>query len=472
MSERSRRVGAAVGAGLLLTVGLPPFGWWLLALVGAAVLARTVAGCDGWRDRAVVGFAAAVAFLAPGLWWMSEFTLPGWALATLLECALFTLGVTFAVKATWLPLTLLVADAVRSSWPFEGVPVATLAQTQVGGPLDDLARVGGELLIGLVVVAVGVGLTRRRLLLAPVVWLVVFANVYAPDGSSLDREIDVAIVQGGGERGTRAIDTDEDVVFDRHVDASELIRASPDLVLWPENVVHVDDDVEATAEGRSLSSLASDRDTTLVAGVVESGDDEFLNFAYVWAPDGDVDGVYEKNTRVPFGEWIPFRSVVERLGDVSAVPRDMRVGDGPGFVRSDVADLGIVISWEVFFADRARDAIVSGGDVLLVPTNAASFSTTQMPALEVGAARLRAIETGRWVVQAAPTGFSAVVTPNGGIVIRTSLGERAVLHSSVELRTGSTLYTRLGDGPFVVGALVLLALSGRRVARRRSRRTA
>jgi len=464
-----RRVGAAVGAGLLLTAGLPPFGWWPLALLGAAWLARQVRDAEAWRGRAVVGFATAVGFLAPGLWWMSEFTLPGWVLATLLECALFTLGVVAAVRVAWLPLTLLLVDALRSSWPFEGVPVATLAQTQVGGPLDDLARVGGELLVAFVVVAVGVALARRRMLLVPLLWLTVFANVVAPDGSSLGRSIDVAVVQGGGERGTRAIDTDEDVVFERHVSASDLIDGSPDLVLWPENVVHVDVDVSTTAEGEYLAGLAADLDTTLVSGVVESGDDEFLNFAYVWSPDGDVLGIYEKNTRVPFGEWIPFRSLVEQLGDVSAVPRDMRVGTGPGFVETDVADLGIVISWEVFFADRARDAISSGGDVLLVPTNAASFSTSQMPALEVGAARLRAIETGRWVVQAAPTGFSAVVTPNGEVVERTALGERSVLDARVGLRTGSTLYGRLGDGPFVVGSLMLLALGARRQAGRRRR---
>ena len=53
----------------------------------------------------------------------------------------------------------------------------------------------------------------------------------------------------------------------------------------------------------------------------------------------------------------------------------------------------------------ARQVVATGGQVLLVPTNAASFSNAQMPALELGAARLRAIETGRTVVQAAPTGL-------------------------------------------------------------------
>lgn len=463
-----RRIAAAVGSGFLLTAGLPPFGWWPLAIVGVAVLARLVDG-EPLRRRAALGFPAAVGFLAPGLWWMSEFTLPGWVLATLLECGLLTLGVTLAPRARWLPVTLLLTDAVRSSWPFEGVPVATIAQTQVGGPLAEAARVGGELLVGALVVAAGVAVARRRPLVLLGVVVLATVGAAAPRGERVG-SIDVAIVQGGGERGTRAIDSDADVVFERHVEASELIRAKPDLILWPENVVHVDDAVEGTAEGRYLADLARSQDATLVAGVVESGEDEFLNFAYAWSPDGEIDGVYEKNTRVPFGEWIPFRSVVEQVGDVSAVPRDMRVGDGPGILRTDAGDLGVTISWEVFFADRARDAVLAGGELLLVPTNAASFATAQMPALEVGAARLRSIETGRWLLQAAPTGFSAVVTPDGGVRAQTALGEREVLHSTVELRTGRTIYTRLGDGPLVVGALALLVLSGAAGLRRSRRR--
>jgi apolipoprotein N-acyltransferase len=79
-----------------------------------------------------------------------------------------------------------------------------------------------------------------------------------------------------------------------------------------------------------------------------------------------------------------------------------------------------------------------------------------MPALELGAARMRAIETGRDVLQAAPTGFSAVVDHRGTVRQRTNLGDREVLTATVERRSGNTLYTRLGDGPFVF--LTLLAL--------------
>jgi apolipoprotein N-acyltransferase len=162
---------------------------------------------------------------------------------------------------------------------------------------------------------------------------------------------------------------------------------------------------------------------------------------------------------VPFGEYIPFRSLVEKVADLSAVPRDAHVGHGAGILPTRAGRLGVVISFEVFFARRARDAMAAGGRVLLVPTNASSYSSTQMPALELGAARMRAIETGRDVLQAAPTGFSAVVDHRGEVHERTNLGDREVLSATVQRRSGDTIYTRLGDGPFVFLTLLVLVVA-------------
>ncbi len=119
----------------------------------------------------------------------------------------------------------------------------------------------------------------------------------------------------------------------------------------------------------------------------------------------------------------------------------------------------MVISYEVFFADRARAAVRAGGQVLLVPTNASSFTTSQVPTQELAAARLRALETGRTVVQAAPTGFTAVVDPRGRVVSRTDLGPAAVLDGVVTLRDGHTVATRVGDAPVTGAAVVALGLA-------------
>jgi apolipoprotein N-acyltransferase len=121
----------------------------------------------------------------------------------------------------------------------------------------------------------------------------------------------------------------------------------------------------------------------------------------------------------------------------------------------------VAISYEVFFADRARAAARAGGQVLLVPTNASSFTTSQVPGQELAAARLRAIETGRWTVQSAPTGYSAIVDHAGNVRQRTALGHPAVLHATVTLRSGSTPAVTLGAWPFVLAAAVGIVVSRR-----------
>jgi apolipoprotein N-acyltransferase len=128
----------------------------------------------------------------------------------------------------------------------------------------------------------------------------------------------------------------------------------------------------------------------------------------------------------------------------------------------------VVISWEVFFADRARDAIGNGGEILLNPTNGSSFSGTQVQGQQVASSQLRAIETGRWVVQAAPTGFSAVVAPDGEVLQRTGVSERRVLEDVVERRTGRTWAVRFGDWLPLGVALAALAAGWAYELRRRT----
>ncbi|MBW3573498.1 MAG: apolipoprotein N-acyltransferase [Actinobacteria bacterium] len=418
------------------------------------------------KPRLAVGAATAVGFLGPGLWWMTEFHVGGFVLAVAVEAALFTLAPasTPPGRALWvgLPAALVGVEALRSAWPFGGVPVATLAQTQIGGPLALASRLGGGLLVAGMVGVAGVALAaaaRRRwrgaLAAGATVGLVTLAGALAPHGHAV-ADIGVVAAQSGGPRGLRAVDNPGDGRLDAAIGAARRLQGDADLVVLPENAITIDGEVAASDAGRQVAALADDLDATVVAGVVERAGDRFRNLAVAWGPDGAILGRYEKRQRVPFGEYIPWRSVVERVADVRFVPRDAFVGEGPGLLTTPAGDLGVAISYEVFFASRARAAVRAGGEVLLVPTNASSYPTTQMPALELGAARLRAIETGRAVVQAAPTGFSAIIGPDGTVRRQSDLGQPATLVAEVERRRGSTLYTRLGDAP----VLALAAAAG------------
>jgi apolipoprotein N-acyltransferase len=197
-------------------------------------------------------------------------------------------------------------------------------------------------------------------------------------------------------------------------------------------------------------------------GVVEDiGTDQFRNAAVAWFPTGVIGARYDKVHRVPFGEYVPGRSLIRHVANLSIIPRDAIPGSGPGLMRTPAGPLGVMISYEVFFPARARAAVNAGAQVLLVPTNASSYTTGQVPSQEVAAARLRAWETGRYVVQAAPTGYSAVIDPQGRVLARSRLSPAQVLTAVVRPRTGRTLFVRWGDRWLVLVSLAALVAAWR-----------
>ena len=466
----------AAGAGIALSV--PPAGFWPLGIVGIAVWDRLLADQSTAR-RARRSWLVAVAWLAPMTLWMWDLTAPGYLVAIAPFGSWFALAGAAVPPGAgrWvaLPGAIVLAEAVRWSFPFDGIPLATLAMGQAEAPLAQAARLGGALAVSGLVAVAGVALSAalaRRWMPATVAVGVVLATVLlaavAPRGETVGT-LEVAAVQGGGPQRTRATSSDPDLVFARHLAASERITTPVDLVVWPENVVAVDALFAGSPEEQALGDLARRLDAPVVAGITERvSATEFLNASVVVLPDGTVSSRYDKVLRVPFGEYVPFRPLLERLAPNAGLPaRDARAGTTPAVLATPVGPVGVAISWEVFFTHRAADGIAAGGELLLNPTNGSSYWLTQVQTQQVASSQLRAIETGRWVVQAAPTGFTAIVTPEGEVVERTSVGEQAVVEQTVERRTGDTIATRLGAWPVVIVALAAVGL-GWWLARRSS----
>jgi apolipoprotein N-acyltransferase len=479
-----------------IALSLPPFGWWPLGVVGLAALA-TVLHRRPRRHRAALGAALGLGQYAIGLWWVTEFNVGGYVALLVLSMA-FTAAAAVAVTSrrrisvlVGLPAALMASDWVRGHFPFGGLPLGGVALGQAAGPMVPAARLGGPLLVTgvtaaagaalAIVVASGATVVRRRrhesrdgtaprydrsfpgrvmvaagLGFAAVVALVA-AGRLGPDGagSGLRRTVSVAAVQGGGTRGLHAADVDPEVVFRRQVVLSDTLRGPLDLVVWPEDVIRVEGPIASTPEATEVGQLATRLGATVVAGVVEDvGTDRFRNAAVAWSPAGVIVARYDKVHRVPFGEYIPGRGLFRHVANLDLVPRDAIAGRGPGVLVTPAGALGTVISYEVFFEDRARSAIHAGGELLVVPTNASSYRTSQVPSQEVAADQLRAWETGRDTVQAAPTGFSALIDHDGRVLARSTLGRQQAITGALTLRNGQTLFVRLGDLPVLVLALL------------------
>jgi apolipoprotein N-acyltransferase len=479
----------AIAGGLLVALSLPPWGFWPLAFAGIALFESSLREWTSRRSRAGRGWLFAAAWFLPGMAWMWSLTIPGYFAAVAVYAGYHAIAEVIAPQGPWRvigrPVAHTLAEALRLIFPFGGVPLATLPIGQAAGPFTGVVRVGGVILLTWVVFQIGFALSgpspwvpelaRRRSRRTAGDWhglvglglavMVVIVGAIAPDGvhSAAPGGLRVAIVQGGGPQGTRAINTDPGVVLERHLSATKTIQpGTVDLVVWPENVIDVGT-FAGSPEMAAVAAQAARIGAPLAVGITEDApNDHFVNAQVVVTRDGDEVARYEKVHRVPFGEYMPLRGFLHALGaPTDLVPRDAVAGKGPAFLDiptpAGTVRAATVISWEVFFGARAHDGIDHGGTFLFNPTNGSSYSGTILQSQQIAASRLRAIENGRWVVQVSPTGFSAFVQPDGTVHQRTGVSEQKVIVRTIALSDGRTWYSHLGDWPWsVLAALALL----------------
>jgi apolipoprotein N-acyltransferase len=498
LPRRGRIAIPSVAAGVLLALSLPPWGWWPLGVVGAALLYWRLAGLS-WRARIWSGWLAGLGCYAIGLFWARAFNWYGAVVLILVEALFFAAAAVATPPRRGRALAFVgactLAEAVRMTWPFGGLPLGGVFLGQARGPLVQLARLGGPLLItagvwagGVVVATAGTALWIRvararasqtdaqrdgqtdrqsgsprligTLVITAGIIVLAVVGLVAPDGGAPLRSVRVAMVQGGGQRGLSKEQTSATSVFAAQLAATFTVakaHPSPALVLWPEDVVALGRLLAGSPQGALLSRLARQLQTTLVVGVTEpASTTSFRNEVVAWGPSGHIVGVFEKVHRVPFGEYVPLRSFFSHFADLSGVPVDAVPGHGTGLMRTPAAPLGLLVSFEIFYAGRSHESVRAGAQLLAVPTNTSSYSSSQVPTQEIAAAIVQAVETGRDLVQAAPTGFSAAVTQRGVVVQRSALGRRQVLFATVALRSGFTPYDHWGDLPVLVLALVAL----------------
>lgn len=471
-----RRVIAPALAGLFVAASMPPWGWWPLGLVGIASYAGLAVSQRG-RGGFVPAFTFAVAWFLPSMSWMWFLTAPGYLCAVLLFSAMHgTAGAVAGILArddrshrSALLVCHSLIEALRMSWPFGGVPLATLAIGQSGGPFLRLAPWFGTIGIGALVWWVAAGARRGRALLIVVV-LMGAASTW--DGTSdTGRTVGLTLVQGGGPQGTHAIETGTRDAWNAHIAATLSLRPDPDrtAVVWPENVVNITGGrtFSGSAEHVAITEQARRLNVPFVVGITETGGPgRFRNASVVVEPDGTISSRYDKVRAVPFGEYMPARALLSSMGaPTNLVPLDAVEGSEPGVIDVAGTRAAIAISWEIFFGGRVNEGVVHGGGYVLNPTNGSSYMGTVLQTQQVASSRLRAREQGRWVVQVAPTGFSAFIGPDGRVHQRSSISDAAVIDRTIGMRTGRTPYSRAGNAVYI-GAL-LLALAG--LARRRSR---
>lgn len=459
------------------------------------------------RDTAPTAFtlglvSGLVTFLPLLVWVANPAGHVAWLVLGLLEAA-FT-GVFAGLVARWsdrplLPLVAAVAwtgvEAWRGLFPLNGFDWGGLGYAHLGSPLLGFARVGGVRSLTLLTVLAAAGLAllgsqrarggdRVRLVAGASAVAVGLAGPLlvqpAPPGTS-GRTVDVLAVQGN--------DAEERALPGREIDrviAAQLVELTersvarqgrPDVTVWPESSIDRDPTTERGADLLPyLERGAEVAGGNLIVGVNLDGPrpGTFLNTALVVDGSGDIVDRYVKRRLVPFGEYVPWRWLIGDLGPLRQVPRDGLPGDGPQTLHVGDVNVAVAICFETLFPELVRSNVRAGNaGLVLASTNDASFGRSSEPAQHLAQSRMRAVETGRWVVHASLSGVSAFASPDGSVTQQTELYTAAAIRADLPVVSQSTVFLRVGDVTGLVtrfAVLVLLiASTASWVARRRAR---
>jgi apolipoprotein N-acyltransferase len=502
---------AALAAGLLLAAAFAPVGAWPLAVVSPALLVVTLYG-RSLRGAFVVGLVFGLAFFFPLVAWVINLAWFAWvalAIASALIFAVFTVAQRLLLNLRWWPVAVagwwVAAEAFRDRWPWGGFPWGRLAMSQAGLPTQGWAAIGGAPLLSFVVALTGTtlawallsalrgdGATRwRRTGIAAVAFAATAGVACLPAALPLDpvpanaRTAEIAAIQGNVPRERSLVaQVDEFVVTANHATATEKLAAKvaagtlprPDLVIWPENSTSIDP-TQYPPIYDEIANAASAIDRPILVGAVLQ--DPMRNASLLWLPGKGPTTVYLKRRLVPFGEFLPFRSLISKITSLTQLlPQDMVPGHRTVLFDVGQIKLGSVICYEVAFDDLARSEVAAGANVLTVQSNDATFEregpTSEESGQQIAMARIRAVEFDRTVVYDSTTGYSAVITPGGQVTQRTGLWQQAEIEARVPLLTYQTLAERVGAGPeWVIVAATSLALGlaiARAIASRRRQR--
>jgi apolipoprotein N-acyltransferase len=167
--------------------------------------------------------------------------------------------------------------------------------------------------------------------------------------------------------------------------------------------------------------------------------------------------VYRKVRLVPFGEYVPFRSVLFFAAPLVEAVGEFAPGDAPVMLPLAGRPVSTAICYEVVYPALIRAGVLQGSTLLTTITNDAWFGRSSAPYQHFEMASMRAIEQGRYLARSANTGISGIVDPYGRVLMASELFTRQVLVGDVRLIDERTIYARIGDVVAYASVVVTLA---------------
>ncbi len=518
---RALELFASLLGAVALALAFPKTGQAWLAPLGAAALFWAW-GRLSWKRAFFAGWFAGTVFFAINFSWFT-YTVGSYvgplafaivlipAVVDALSFALTALCAQAALR--WAPAWAAPAAAAAAFAVLEwlrsvgvtGIPFAQIGYTQTDTPLAVFAAYAGCYGVTFVVMLLGAyaaqALERR---VAGTFAVVVAAIALAwtgcffawPARHAAAPDMRVAAVQGNISQSIKWDPQTLPHSVARYTSLTKTLAAlHPQLVVWPETVITADlDDAPfywdwnaATPQQRAqlhallatdgslrarFGRLAKSLNATLSVGSLDrhwasEGLKEY-NALYTYGPQGYLIDIYDKRQLVPFAEslpapalfaWLPYAGLIGRFGH----------GTTDTVIPAGGMLFAPLICWESAFADLVHAQIRNGAQFLVIPTDDAWFGPSSGTYQHAQIAQMRAIESGEWVVQAASTGISGIVAPNGAWTQRTDLNREAVVFGRIGMPPGS-VFARIGPNPVIYAlAAVYAAILCFGFARKRGR---
>jgi apolipoprotein N-acyltransferase len=480
----------ALLSGVLIVLAFPVFDMYLLAWVAFIPLFLSL-----WKktpgEAFQAGFVFGLIYFFGTLYWIYHSInfyggvsfVTSMALVLLLCCYLSIYPAVFAyffssfIKRTKLPALLIgpvlwvVLEFIRS-YAFTGFPWSSIGYSQYKFlPVIQVSDITGVYGISFLVLAfnsaiVDILLIKSRIRKMPlfplsytvigfVIFFVIIASSLGYGFWRLGQErpghmVKVSVVQGNIEQDKKWDPVFQKYVMDTYTGLSlEAAKRSPDLIIWPETAVpfFFGDDKENT---EYLVQFQRSLNAYLVFGSVltkKTSPDQLslTNSVILLDKQGKKTYQYDKIHLVPFGEYVPLRSVLFFIDKLVAGIGDYLPGNQYIKAETDFGSFAPLICYEIIFPGLDRKFYASNGDFLVTVTNDAWFGKTAGPYQHFSMAVFRAIENRKPVMRSANTGISGFIDSNGKILAKTDLFQRLVLSEKIKTDNTLSVYSRYGD---------------------------
>ncbi len=463
-------------AGTALVLAYQPFNWVIIATLAPAVLFYLLLDADSRKQHIFLVWAFCFGMFSTGTYWIYYsvhfFGGAHWSLALLLSFLFVSFISSFIIPLGFLtywarkksiqskllliyPATWVLVEWFRG-WFLTGFPWLRLGQSQTDTWLAHIAPITGvlgvswlvALLAGAIVLLI-IGSNNRQRIIAVSLSLVVLSASFALDfihwTQPNGKPIKVALLQGNVAQENKWKPEYRQPTLDMYLQMTEKSWDN-DLIIWPETAIPgwFGEVAEQVIEPLRAASIIEQSDLLVGGFSYNPQTKQTYNSIMAITKDGSID-IYSKQHRVPFSEYIPFLEYLRFMEDWIMLPYDS-IGKGQGKTTLQVA--GQIAQMSICYEDVYGDESINGlpqASMLINLSNDGWFAGSIEPMQHMQIARMRAIESGRYLLRATNTGISGIINEKGQIIATAAPYKNTIITAKAQGFRGSTPYIIWGD---------------------------